>query len=172
MRVRFGIVLSILLSSAASAQSHQHQPYAGMETRSIKALSEQQVADLRDGKGMSLALAAELNGYPGPSHVLEHAEALRLTDGQRKKVQDLFKSMQAEARVLGAKLIMQEGHLDSLFAKHEIDTTKLSHMTKAVGETQVLLRAAHLKYHLTTAELLTPEQGKRYAELRGYAVRP
>jgi Spy/CpxP family protein refolding chaperone len=172
MRVLSGVFLSVLLSSVASAQSHQHQPYAGMETRSIKALSEQQIADLRDGKGMSLALAAELNGYPGPSHVLEHAEALQLTDSQREKVQNLFKAMQAEARVLGSRLITQEGHLDSLFAKHEIDAAKLSHMTKAIGETQALLRAAHLKYHLTTAELLTPEQGRRYAALRGYAPRP
>jgi Spy/CpxP family protein refolding chaperone len=121
---------------------------------------------------MSLALAAELNGYPGPSHVLEHAEALQLTDGQREKVQDLFRSMQAEARTLGSTLIRQESHLDSLFARHEIDAATLSHMTKAIGETQALLRAAHLKYHLTTAELLTPEQSRRYAELRGYTARP
>jgi hypothetical protein len=45
-------------------------------------------------------------------------------------------------------------------------------MTKAIGETQALLRAAHLKYHLTTAELLTAEQSSRYAELRGYVPRP
>jgi hypothetical protein len=32
--------------------------------RSIKALSDQQVSDLRAGRGMGLALAAELNGYP------------------------------------------------------------------------------------------------------------
>ena len=51
-------------------------PYAGFEKRAIKALSEQQIADLRAGRGMTLALAAELNGYPGPVHVLEHAEQL------------------------------------------------------------------------------------------------
>jgi Spy/CpxP family protein refolding chaperone len=171
MRVLAGI-LGAMLSTVAHAQSHPHQqPYAGLEGRLIKALSEQQVADLRDGKGMSLALAAELNGYPGPSHVLEHAEALQLTDGQREKVQDLFRSMQAEARTLGSKLIRQESHLDSLFARHEIDAATLSHMTKAIGETQALLRAAHLKYHLTTAELLTPEQNRRYVELRGYSPR-
>jgi hypothetical protein len=44
----------------ASAQSPQ--PYAGMQTRPIKALSDQQIADLRAGRGMGLALAAELNG--------------------------------------------------------------------------------------------------------------
>jgi Spy/CpxP family protein refolding chaperone len=158
-----------MLSSAAQAQSHQHQPYAGLQSRSIKAMSEQQVADLRDGKGMSLALAAELNGYPGPSHVLELKEPLNLTDRQLQSIEGMFTSMQKEARAIGARLIMQETHLDAMFANHDIDTFKLAHMTKAIGETQAQLREAHLKYHLTTTELLTPEQTKRYAELRGYA---
>ena len=37
------------------------------------------VADLKAGRGMGLALAAELNGYPGPSHVLELADKLKLS---------------------------------------------------------------------------------------------
>jgi hypothetical protein len=49
-------------------------PYSGMQSRSNKSLSDLQVADLQSGRGMGLALAAELNGYPGPSHVLELAE--------------------------------------------------------------------------------------------------
>jgi hypothetical protein len=57
----------ILLSGAAYGQT----PYAGMQDRAIKALSEQQVADLGAGRGMGLALAAELNDYPGPSHVAQ-----------------------------------------------------------------------------------------------------
>jgi hypothetical protein len=39
---------------------------------------------------------------------------------------------------------------------------------QAIGSTQAALRAAHLKYHLATAELLAPMQIQRYAELRGY----
>jgi hypothetical protein len=41
-----------LIATPAVAQS----PYAGMQTRTIKALSEQQVADLKAGRGMGLAL--------------------------------------------------------------------------------------------------------------------
>ena len=55
-------------------------PYAGQQTRPIKALSDQQVADLIAGRGIGLALAAELNGYPGPSHLLELADRLDLSD--------------------------------------------------------------------------------------------
>ena len=76
------------LPSVALAESQQ--PYAGLEQRPVKALSEQQVSDLRAGRGMGLALPAELNGYPGPSHVLENAEALALTADQRERTKALF----------------------------------------------------------------------------------
>ncbi|HXH46834.1 MAG TPA: hypothetical protein VNK51_23725 [Bradyrhizobium sp.] len=73
----------LLISSAASAQSSQS--YAGLDSRPIKALSLQQIDDLRAGRGMGLALAAELNGYPGPSHVLELRDRLGLTVDQASK---------------------------------------------------------------------------------------
>src|SRR3954462_9789448 len=96
-----------LASTDALAQS----PYAGMQTRSIKALSDQQIDDLKSGRGMGLALAAELNGYPGPSHVLELGDKLGLTSDQRARVQTLFNDMKAEAVPLGEKLIAQEADL-------------------------------------------------------------
>src|SRR5262245_40334747 len=89
----------VLATAPAAAQSHQ--PYAGLESRPIKALSAQQIADLRAGRGMGLALAAELNGYPGPAHVLELADRLALSDEQRAKVQALFDAMKSEAVPLG-----------------------------------------------------------------------
>ncbi|MEO8319793.1 MAG: hypothetical protein ABI561_15865 [Bradyrhizobium sp.] len=69
------LAFAVLLSGSALAQS----PYAGMQDRPVKALSEQQVADLKAGRGMGLALPAELNGYPGPSHLLELADRLNLS---------------------------------------------------------------------------------------------
>src|SRR5205814_497687 len=75
-----GTVCFALMTVGVSAQTSQ--PYAGLQTRPIKALSEQQIADLRTGRGMSLALAAELNGYPGPRHVLELADQLDLSSQQ------------------------------------------------------------------------------------------
>jgi len=90
----------IALAAAALAQSSQH---VGLEGRPIKALSEQQIADLRAGRGMGLALAAELNGYPGPMHALEMADALDQSDQQRAKMQELFAAMKAEAIPLGAR---------------------------------------------------------------------
>src|ERR1035438_8797706 len=121
------VVIVILISFAAFAQT----PYAGMQTRPIKALSEQQVADLQAGRGMGLALPAELNGYPGPAHVLELADKLDLSADQRASVQQLFNSMKQEALPLGAKLIAQETELDGQFAGHTISPESLKSATRS-----------------------------------------
>jgi len=163
---RLLILLLIAFAPAALAQSQQ--PYAGLEGRSIKALSEQQIADLRAGRGMGLALAAELNGYPGPLHVLEFANDLDLSSQQRAKVQELFAAMKAEALPLGERLIAQEAELDKAFASKTITAAMLAASTQAIGATHAALRQAHLKYHLFTTDVLTPAQVQRYAELRGY----
>src|SRR5205807_4645347 len=120
-------------------------PYAGMQTRSIKALSDQQIADLKSGRGMGLALAAELNGYPGPVHVLELVDKLNLSADQRASVQRLFDSMKAEALPLGAKLLEQEADLDKQFATHTVTPDSLKASTAAVAATQGALRETHLK---------------------------
>ena len=163
--MRFVFPAFLLLSTVtASAQT----PYAGMQTRPIKALSDQQVSDLNAGRGMGLALAAELNGYPGPSHVLELGDKLELSSDQRSRVQGLFDSMKAEAQPLGSKLIVLETDLDKQFASRAITPDSLKASTAAIAVLQGELRETHLKYHLSTAAILTPVQMTRYAELRGY----
>jgi hypothetical protein len=159
------LVAGALTIGAAAAQT----PYAGMQARPIKALSDQQVADLKAGRGMGLALAAELNGYPGPSHLLELADQLGLSDAQRNTVRSLFEAMKAETIPIGERLIAQETVLDELFAEHKITAENLAVATAAIGDTQAKLRDAHLRYHLSTVAMLQPSQIQRYAELRGYA---
>jgi Spy/CpxP family protein refolding chaperone len=165
---RGAVALFALIAFAPAALAQSQHPYAGLEARSIKALSEQQIADLRAGRGMGLALAAELNGYPGPMHVLELADSLHLSDQQRAKMQELFAAMKAEAIPLGERLIAQEAELDKAFANKTITPASLAASTEAIGATHSALRQAHLKYHLLTVEVLTPAQVQRYGELRGY----
>lgn len=147
---------------------HAHAPYAGMQARSVKALSDQQIADLRAGKGMSLALPAELNGYPGPSHTLELAGPLALTAEQRARTQALFAQMQQEARIAGEAVIAAETALDSLFKEKRASLDALSAATTTAAHAHGQLRETHLRYHLAMAELLTAEQIATYAKLRGY----
>lgn len=158
--------LIALLLSTASALAQT--PYAGMETRAIKSLSEQQIADLSAGRGMGLALAAELNGYPGPMHAIELAERLRLSADQVTKLKALFEAMKAETIPIGTALIEQERSLNADFASRTVTLASLEATTQKIGAMQASLRAAHLKYHLSTVAILTPEQVARYNELRGY----
>lgn len=162
------VIAFVVLAGGASAQMHQ-PPYAGMQTRPIKALSDQQIADLKAGRGMGMALPAELNGYPGPSHLLELADQLNLSIEQRANTQTMFEEMKAEAIPLGERLIGQEAALEGLFASQTVTPDTLRSATAAIGETQARLREAHLKYHLSTVAILQPRQLQRYAELRGYA---
>jgi hypothetical protein len=159
---------TLFVAASLTTAAAQHQPYTGLQSRPIKALSEQQIGDLKAGRGMGLALPAELNGYPGPLHVLELGDKLGLTGDQRAQVQVLFDSMKAEAVPLGEKLIAQEADLDQQFAGKLVTPASLSSATAAIGETQGALRNAHLKYHLATLDILSAEQTQRYAALRGY----
>src|SRR5437773_856902 len=81
-----------LTAIPASAQS----PYAGMEARSIKALSEQQIADLKNGRGMGLAMPVELNGYPDRMHILDHATALALCGDKLQRTVALVRELRSE----------------------------------------------------------------------------
>jgi Spy/CpxP family protein refolding chaperone len=167
-RFAWSIFAIVALPIALAVAETSQQPYAGLEARSIKALSEEQIADLRSGRGMGLALAAELNGYPGPRHVIDLAAPLQLSDEQRVGVQALFEAMQAETVPIGEALIAQEAELERRFAERTITVERLDALTQDIGAIQASLRAAHLRYHIATLAALTPEQVARYNELRGY----
>jgi len=158
------IVAIVFLTGSAMAQ----QPYAGLQERSIKTLSDQQIADLNAGRGMGLALAAELNGYPGPIHAIELASELHLSPEQITELKVLYEAMKTEAIPLGTLLISQERNLNNDFADRTITLANLEVATQKIGATQAALRATHLKYHLSSVAILTPEQVTRYNELRGY----
>jgi hypothetical protein len=70
--------------------------------------------------------------------------------------------MKGDAVPIGERLIDQEADLDRQFAGRTV--------TQAIGLTQGALRNVHLKYHLATLAVLTPDQVARYATLRGYAA--
>jgi hypothetical protein len=142
--------------------------YAGQESRSIKALSQEDIAALRKGEGMGMAKAAELNGYPGPLHVLPLARDLRLAETQVSQVTEIRNRMSNAALPLGVELIERERLLDRLFEQGQITPEQLTAETSAIGEIQGRLRAVHLAAHLETRAILSAEQVAQYNQLRGY----
>ncbi len=159
---------SLLAAGSATAQ-HGPQPYAEQEKRAVKALSDTEIADLLAGRGMGLAKAAELNGYPGPAHLLEHAAVLKLSDTQRAAIEAIRARMAAAATVLGRDILEHERALEAAFADARIDAALLKAKTDAIAALMGRLRAVHLVAHIESRPLLRPEQIADYDKLRGYA---
>ena len=163
------LILSGLgLGSPASAVEGHGQPYAGQETRAIKALSPEDVDDLLAGRGWGLALPAELNGYPGPAHVLELAGRLDLDPAQQASVQAIFERMRAEAQELGAAYVEAERQIEAAFAGRAIDRRQLETLIGEAEGLRARLRQIHLAAHIDTRPILSRHQRMRYDELRGY----
>jgi Spy/CpxP family protein refolding chaperone len=168
-------------ANLASSQESEHhrqstapfgqeaKPYAGQQTRSIKALSAREAQDWLDGKGLGLAKAAELNGYPGPMHVLDLQNQLKLTDEQKQATQLLMAAHKSEVRKLGVQLVAAEQALDLAFSSKQIDAAAVDHLTSRIGQLQAEIRASHLKTHLQQAKLLQADQIDSYSALRGYS---
>ncbi|MHA1114148.1 MAG: hypothetical protein ACTSRY_06545 [Alphaproteobacteria bacterium] len=139
------------LTAAEAAGAHRHDaaaghssPYAGEEKRDIKTLSAADIDDLRNGRGWGFAKAAELNGLPGPTHLLEMKTEIALSPAQIEAVETLFAEMKAAAVPLGARLVEVRGDL----------------------------RFVHLATHLRTPALLSAAQIADYNRLRGYDLQP
>jgi hypothetical protein len=154
--------------AAHAAEPSHRSPYAGQETRAIKSLSADDIAELENGRGWGLARPAELNGMPGPAHVLELAGPLGLSAEQRRAVQALFDEMNAEARRLGNRLIHLEASLDQGFARRTMDESELRRRLDEIAGVTGALRFVHLRAHLRGLALLTARQVKEYSHLRGY----
>ena len=166
-------VLAMALSPACFAQhghhGHQASGYAGLQSREIKALSAEQMADLKEGRGMGASLAAELNGVPGPLHVLELKEKLHVSQQQLTVLEGIMSHMKAQARDLGARLVTEEAALDRAFASGSADEQLIRSSTARIADLQGQLRAVHLLAHLKTRQLLSAEQVRAYNLARGYA---
>lgn len=148
----------------------QTQLYAELAGRPIKALAPEWVADLLAGRGAGYALAAELNHYPGPTHVLELASRLQLRSDQEQRVREVFAAMQEDAQRYGKQLVDLEAELNRAFRGGAISRAELARLTGAIAATEGRLRDVHLAAHLEMKSILTAEQVTRYDELRGYAT--
>lgn len=168
------LALSMSLPFSTLAQhSHGTQtPYAGMQNREIKSLSDNDINELKRGGGWGTALAAELNGMPGPAHLLELKDKIPLASDQVAKTQTLLDEMRKAAIPTGERLIEAEKALEAAFATGKVDESSLRRLLAVAESARSELRFIHLSQHYKTVQFLKPEQIKRYNILRGYAEDP
>ncbi|MDX1489008.1 MAG: YciI family protein [Acidiferrobacterales bacterium] len=143
-------------------------PYSGQEHRLIKSLSDNEIRSLESGDGMGFAKLAELNGYPGPKHVLELSTELNLSPEQLTESEALHSEMRDNAVSIGNELIAAEMALDRAFADGSIDAASLDNRLRRIGELHAQLRYVHLEAHLRQKDLLTDAQVDAYDKARGY----
>jgi Spy/CpxP family protein refolding chaperone len=160
-------IVAQLLEGAALAQ---HQPYAGEQGREIKALSVEEASQYLSGAGMGYAKSAELNHYPGPAHVLELADRLKLTPEQRASAKRLMDAHRVEARAIGARLVESERALEALFGSGKTDQATLAELVRATAVLHGEYRLSHLDTHRQMRALLSDDQVAQYDRLRGYAA--
>lgn len=169
--IRLALALA-LCTGAIPVLAQSPSPYAGFENRAVKSLSENDLEELRRGAGWGLALAAELNGVPGPAHLLELKNEIGLRPDQVAAIEEIHATMQAEAQAAGARFITAEEAIEAAFREGGLEPARLRALIDAAAEARAELRFIHLRRHLDTPPLLEPAQIAAYKKLRGYGSDP
>ncbi len=165
-------ILLLAVVTSAAAQDHLTSPYRQQAETGLRGLGAKEIAELRAGTGMGLARAAELNGYPGPSHLLDAVKAgqFQASPEQVRRVQEIFDGMKSNAQRVGAQIIDEEARLEAAFHGATITETDLRSRVARIATLQGELRVIHLGAHLVTSAILSDVQVARYNELRGYTT--
>ena len=158
-------------ASSSPTISSQSSPYIEQEVRDIKSLSDSDIQSLQNGTGEAfggMAKLAELNGYPGPRHVLDMASELQLIDKQRVEIELIYQNMSNIAKSIGAAIIDIEQDMDGAFANNTITQENLKLLLDKSAALYGQLRLVHLSAHLDTVKMLSMEQVQMYNKIRGY----
>ena len=174
MRSPLSLVLAGMLATTAAPALAQHGPGAHSHTGAVpstghltaQACLAEFDAVVAEGRGFGMAFPADQNGYPGPLHVLELKDRLRLSRDQEAKAEVLLAAMFAESRPKSSRLLDAEAKLRRLFAASRPDEAAVR---TAVGEVETAradVRLVHLLFHLKMRDALTDEQRRAYQEAR------
>jgi Spy/CpxP family protein refolding chaperone len=167
------VVTMLILAMApvlAWAQGHHghgaHGPGAMAPHRQMHATLEEIDRVVAQGLGAGMAFAADQNGYPGPRHVLELKDLLRLTPEQEARITALETAMFADARPKSARLLDAEARLRRLFADGVADEARVRAAVADVERLRTEVRLVHLLTHLQTRAVLSDAQRGAYHEAR------
>jgi Spy/CpxP family protein refolding chaperone len=172
------LVALVLGCSSLGAQQHEHgsqaaQPgpasTASPAEASHHAFLEMERQAIERGEGFGMAMVADRSGYPGPRHVLDMKDQLKLTPQQTAALEKLFAEMKRKAVERGHEVLNAEARLQQMFAEGRSED-ELREETYRVASLRAELRWVHLRAHLTARKLLTPQQVETYTRIRYPAV--
>jgi hypothetical protein len=159
----------ITTNSYADENKNHTSHYVGEKKRDIKSLSTDDIAELKRGGGWGFAKPAELNGVPGPAHLLEMKEEISLSDSQITSIEKIHKKMLSESIPLGKIYINAERTLDQSFVDKTYNKDNLLFQIREIENIRGRLRYVHLSKHLETVNILSDSQISLYNKLRGYS---
>lgn len=169
------ILLVLLIIGCASTTVEENKntsPYSGQESRDIKSLSQDDIDGLKAGLGTpfgGIAKLAELNGYPGPRHVLDLSAELNLNESQISETKRIFNEMNSKAITLGEQLIQIEQRINDRFDEKTMEENYLESKLNESSQIYSKLRYVHLNAHIEMTQILTKSQIEKYNEIRGYS---
>ncbi len=170
---------ALVVTAIASPPPHQRdggsatqQALAALpaDARKVSSLRRAEVDGLLSGRGLGLASAAELNGYPAPYDVLAFADELGLDADQHGAVQQAYDRMKSKAVEAAARYVAAEHALDEAF-RSQASPTLLTERVGAAERRRAELRLIHLAAHLEISPLLTAKQRQLLGELQGTGAR-
>ena len=170
-----GIVAGGVIAIAAVVTMAAAQPGYGAGAHGGRGHSDYRAVDrwlkefdqvVGEGRGFGLAFAADQHGYPGPMHVLELKDRLRLTGDQEQAMHRLMDVMFAESRPAASRLLASGQRLRTLFAAGSANEAAVRAAATDVERTRTEVRLIHLLAHLKTRDLLSVEQRRLYHSAR------
>lgn len=164
------LAVSPAMAQPSNARPHLQRfvPHTTAAGDTAYGLSQREAQALLDGRGMGMARPAEMNGYPGPMHVLELADELALTPEQKQEAQEARERVQIDAPALGRQIVEKELALDQLFRSGSADEGRIDELAQEIAQLRAELRAIHLKAHLVMHRALAVEQIRTYMNARGH----
>lgn len=160
------IVAAPLMAGGALAQHGGHHQHGdGQGHQAAQACADQFNKVVGEGRGFGMAFAADQNGYPGPMHVLELKDRLKLTADQEAKAREVYAVVRAELPK-STRLLEAERRLERLFADRTATEQAVRAAVAEVERARTEVRLVHLLTHLRTRDLLTEEQRRIYHEAR------
>ena len=157
------VVAGLTIGSASAQHGHgQHGASGHLSAQDCATQFEQVVGE---GRGFGLAFAADRNGYPGPMHVLELKDRLKLTADQQTRAQELYAAVRADV-AKSTRLLDAERRLERLFADRTATEQNVQAAVAEIERARSEVRLVHLLAHLKMRDVLSEEQRKIYQEAR------